>query len=1164
MKITDIQIDGFGVWHDLQLSNLSTRLTTFHGANEAGKTTLMQFVRSVLYGMSPERRSRYLPPLAGGKPGGALGIIDGESRFQLSRIADRGPEDLGLVSALTDEGRSGGEPLLREALADVDEPTFNNVFAIGLREIQQLGTLDGTQAAEWLFRLTSGVDRVSLYDVIQGLEKTRCELLSKSGENSLILDLQARREGLRGEIRQLAQQNRQWAQWAVRIGELDEEIVQVETKVTAEERQARTLEIAVGLKPNWLKRIKVSERLQAFEGRIELPEDAIARLDEINSKIEEHRRQADILQGQRQQLRDDSEQLGINELLVHRACRVDALGEQRDWLIALDRQMDRLEDEAQQFEKRLAGEQKRLGAALGLANTSTLQVINAEDLEDLQPHIQEIRTSQKQLDLAQRELSALTENERSLKVKIESAIVDGEHHELPMNLPEASDLVAKLRQRLQVEQRLEQARVHESEMEQQGQHLLEDQILPLSTFGWLLSVFVLSALVLGIWLFVPDSPFGGYGGWFVFLGLLASAFCWLFKYVSEDTAADKLDACHRQIDVVARQLQEAEREKDKLEAELPMPDGSVLLRMQAAERHLAELESLLPVETQRKQAGHEVASAESRVQQRQRQLDKTLASWQSKLVPLGFSKDLDPQQLLNITERYSALGDLEVRAEHRREEAGKRRREFDALTRRVHDLAEEVGCQLKTKKETTEQAETLDQLDHLLSERRRQLADVDRRSELHERAKTLKVEEARHRRAIVGWGRRHDALLQVADCDSEQAYRQLASEQEQTDKMRRHRTSIGREITAAMGRHASEEAFAELLSSEAIGQLDQLWEAALGRLDERQEQLKTLAQQRGELKQQQRTLAKDRSLPERKLELSCVEKQLADARRSWRAHATVSRVLERVRADYETNRQPETLEEASTHLAKMTDGRYRRVWTPLAKDILLVENSAGDSLPVEVLSRGTREQLFLSIRMAVVATFGRRGVKLPMVLDDVLVNFDEHRARRAAEVLCQFAADGHQLLIFTCHEQMWQMFQKLDADCRRLPNRLVDAPALPEPVVEVVAEPVVEEKIVEPKPAPKPRRPKRVEKVRVVERTEEPEEVAAPIAVYEYPFVEKLETTVVQQPAEKTAVAVVANDWGDDLEGQEYGFFDPAPEAAQGEARSHTGHGNALLRRSAS
>ena len=61
MKIKNIHVDGFGVWKGLNVDAVSEDMTVFYGRNEAGKTTLMQFVRSMLYGFSPERVRRYLP-----------------------------------------------------------------------------------------------------------------------------------------------------------------------------------------------------------------------------------------------------------------------------------------------------------------------------------------------------------------------------------------------------------------------------------------------------------------------------------------------------------------------------------------------------------------------------------------------------------------------------------------------------------------------------------------------------------------------------------------------------------------------------------------------------------------------------------------------------------------------------------------------------------------------------------------------------------------------------------------------------------------------------------------------------------------------------------------------------------------------------------------------
>ena len=657
-------------------------------------------------------------------------------------------------------------------------------------------------------------------------------------------------------------------------------------------------------------------------------------------------------------------------------------------------------------------------------------------------------------------------------------------------------------------------------MQQQSQDLLDDQVMPLSVFNWSLAAIVLSGLLLGAWMFMPNSPFGNAGGLIAVGALVTLGLTFGFKFFTEDTVAEKLDGCQRQLETLARQLKETEKEKKKLDAQLPMTDGSVVLRLQAAEKHLAELENILPYEAQRKQAGHEVSSAESRLVQAREQLDKSMKAWRAKLAGLGFSEKLDPERFLTVSERFTALSDLEQRAKLRREDAAQRQREFDSVTRRVTDIAQEIDCVLESDEyeegedgeEYEVEVSTLDQLEHLVDERHRQQADIDRQKELFEKAKTLKEEEGKHRKSIAGLSRRRDALFHAANCDDETAYRRLADEQEQATNLRNQQAEVIREITAAIGSHATEESFADLLTPEAIERLDDMWEEASTRLEEEQETLKALVDQRGAKRQEQRTMAEDRTLAERQLELSITEKQLTNARKAWREHAVVNRALERIRADYEANRQPETLEEASRYLSRLTGGEYRRVWTPLAKDVLLVENSVGESLTVDVLSRGTREQLFLSIRLALVASFARRGIRLPMVLDDVLVNFDLVRTQRAAEVLSDFASGGHQLLVFTCHEHMWEIFKKLDADCRRLPNR--HGEPVPEPVVEVVeAEPEPEPEPVE-KPKPKPKKRRKPKPVEVV--VEEP----ARVDFYDYPFVEKIEEEVVEIAAEQEPVEI--------------------------------------------
>ena len=159
-------------------------------------------------------------------------------------------------------------------------------------------------------------------------------------------------------------------------------------------------------------------------------------------------------------------------------------------------------------------------------------------------------------------------------------------------------------------------------------------------------------------------------------------------------------------------------------------------------------------------------------------------------------------------------------------------------------------------------------------------------------------------------------------------------------------------------------------------------------------QLRRLLEQRGARNEQIRLLAEDRHGAVKRFELAQIQCQLSTAVDRWKVLTITQRLLAHVKDDYERNRQPETLCEASKYLARLTGDRYRRVWTRFGENSLLVDDHQNATLPIEVLSHGTREQLFLSLRLALVSLFARRGVSLPMVLDDVLVNFDQERRSR--------------------------------------------------------------------------------------------------------------------------------------------------------------------------
>jgi len=206
-------------------------------------------------------------------------------------------------------------------------------------------------------------------------------------------------------------------------------------------------------------------------------------------------------------------------------------------------------------------------------------------------------------------------------------------------------------------------------------------------------------------------------------------------------------------------------------------------------------------------------------------------------------------------------------------------------------------------------------------------------------------------------------------------------------------------------------------------------------LEEIELQLQQGFEELGTIKQELKSLEADRSGTRIRSELAQVESRLRASWRDWFACSLANDAIEDVATQFEQANQPEMLAAAIPFLQKLTLGKYHHLWTPLGRKHLYVDDDAGESRPAERLSGGTREQLFLAIRLAMVKAFSNNGIELPMVLDDVTVNFDQVRSDAAASTLLDFTREGQQLLVFTSHLHYAQLFQQRGVEPIWLPPR---------------------------------------------------------------------------------------------------------------------------------
>ena len=80
----------------------------------------------------------------------------------------------------------------------------------------------------------------------------------------------------------------------------------------------------------------------------------------------------------------------------------------------------------------------------------------------------------------------------------------------------------------------------------------------------------------------------------------------------------------------------------------------------------------------------------------------------------------------------------------------------------------------------------------------------------------------------------------------------------------------------------------------------------------------------------------------------------------------------------------------------------------------------GADVGVEAMSDGTRDQLYLALRVATLERYADHGNPMPVVLDDILVHFDDDRARAALALIGELS-ERMQVLFFTHHARLVEL-----------------------------------------------------------------------------------------------------------------------------------------------
>ena len=1039
MIIRGLQVNGFGIFSQVDVQGFSPGLNIIVGDNEAGKSTILAFLRVMLFGFPRNSQGvNAYPPLNGGVHGGSL-ILDGPDG---PVVLTRSPGTYGgTVSIAYPDGSMGGRDALLHMLGGTTATLYNNVYAFSLTELETIQSLTNEEVASALYGASLGAGLRTLSHARKKISQRLGDLFKSAGKKP---EINQKLLEYKENARLIAQASKDadiYQSSAQELERIEGEIQASRDLVKELNQEIHFCTNIMNLWNDWIDYSQALKRLNSLPpGIIPLPENAQDQLEAINESMEVTRQEIRAFQEELEAQKVKAVSLHVEAALMEQEKSIAALSSEhagyRENLQNLQRITNQIEYKSSEISvvcdslgtgwnrERLANfkgslflkqELDKNEAAIGRVSEELQHALSQESLRN--EHLEEIRAEEKVRKDA-------LEKQGGGDSSWESAFQAGHDP-----LAEARTGGKKMTGLLTREERVKQDLDHHTQ--RMADHAL---------YAWrrnkvLLAVIVLAAFVLAgmglmffnrVWyLSVPV----------ILLGLLVSGAILVqtSKAHPSERFRKKLAGQDKEYAKMVMILKTIGEDLDAARQQMRILADSHGLPFPVTSEDISRFIDHTDNDSERYRvwaglrAGLEETRSKAESALKRLQEAKTLvlraeisqsdcqAQWQSWLDRQGFPATLSPGSARDALAAISKGAELlrEVSSdEQSRAQCQERIDEFE------HSLRQLAGNLSMTCPPPGMVQSFLQDLARRLEKSKENFA-VQKQLESSMALAEKRIREKRQVIAVLEQKKMN--LLALSQAESEQGFL------EQCQLSREHAALKAREESAltSMAKISGEKDVKSLLDllDTLDGDMCRIrMQEAQDALNSAEDEFQALNARRADLRAEMKNMASDATISF----LRAREAELAEEIRSlaleWGAYTLAGSFLERAVSCLEQEQQPEVITRAGTMFRDITDGRYARIYAPLGeKDIELIMADGSRKRP-EQLSRGTAELLYLCLRMGYVYTRSLQGANLPVVMDDVLVNFDATRATQAAQAISGLARD-HQVFLFTCHKHLLQLFE---------------------------------------------------------------------------------------------------------------------------------------------
>lgn len=981
MIIKDLHVYGYGKLENQRFPELG-QLQVFFGENESGKSTIMSFIHSMLFGFPTkvQNEPRYEPKMHA-KYGGRLSLItknDGE--IVIERVKGKATGDVKLTF---EDGRVGGEEELNEILHGVDKNYYQAIFSFDLQGLQGLHTLsEGTMSKYLLSAGLIGNDK--LLEAETKLQKELDLRFKPSGQKPLLNVRLKELKELQKKVKASEEEQQSYTALLQEEAKLKEELSKVTIDIQEIEENLVNVSTFLRIKPL----VEEQEDLETEISKIKdvsFPVDGLKRLEQFQAVGMPMKAQLAALTDKMAKLEGNLTEIEINPFIKEHKDQIEHAIDQGTLLEKLELDIRRAEHDRLMEEKNIEKVKQQLFLDVSDDEIRKLDISSfmKEKVKRTEREKHQLQNDKKQLDEKYgQQKGSLEATESRLKEIKAQLLPDEKRIELESLYNKQNNTEFEAAQSLILDEQILEL---EKQLALQRKKEAHNRKRSLIMNGSLIVLLCLGAI-------------GSYFSEQILLGIILLAMAVLFA-VSRSLfkGDDILSGYIRQLDVMKRKRAAIGSETNRVS------EGESIGQLLELDRRLQRrLESERFKYEEREEAFEstiqEYTAWEAGRDRLEKEVRGILSGWGMSYPGMEYNLE----SVFELLEKWKEAVD-------RKYETIKRfqflHTEFEGKAKALFHFAYSLDFEPATwreaisllKREMNKTVEFSVQLTQWMQERSRLANEIE---QLTMEKDYLDAEM--------------EQLFELANVKGEEEFRHDAALSEKKITFQKQLDLIT--IQIGQSRMLPDQIQTYLKQGITTYTFENLERKRKDSVKVKSLLLEKQSDAKHRIKQLEASGIHDDLLHRFYEDRAAFNEEAKE----WAKLAIAKSLLNKTLDRYKRERLPKVIADAERHFAFLTNGSYRKIILDQSGEGIWVQRSDGLSFRVEEVSRGTAEQIYVSLRLAL-ADHTFENDSFPLIIDDSFVNFDEERTKRTLELLKK-VSEKRQIFFFTCHRHVVEHF----------------------------------------------------------------------------------------------------------------------------------------------